>query len=347
MNGLCSAHWLDRTLLKDGYNAMDRTQGLGRERKVRKMTSSRNHGFTLVELMMTLAVLGVLLAVAVPLYQDYTTRARVAQLLTNIDSLRTAFHVQDEVEGGIPKFTKVDAGKIPPELSEMPIDEALLRFHPLQLWLIQSSSHYGPFDGKDVPYLTLTADNHGDSRYLTALAHELPHSAYAWIVEPMAMVVPLLDAQARHASHAPDQPTAVKVQPTSVTASAQPQPSSSPSQPLSCAAGQDKVTIPAGMSPTGTAFDVCANACGPDQQRDSSNPLACVAAVQTTTTGTDTGSATDTATQGETRPQQTTTGTGAPTAQQQYDDCVAHVLAGHPHGHAYGLIRQCERRYPH
>ena len=159
-------------------------------------------GFTLVELMMTIAVLGVLVAVAVPLYNDYQTRARVAQVLTTIDTLRTVFHSELATRGAIPKFSPGKVGEIPPELASFPIGPELLQFDYLDEHLIQSSTHYGPFDGKDTPYLLLVARDATQSRHLKAVAHALPHSTYAWVIEPKAMVVPLLDAEARHASHA-------------------------------------------------------------------------------------------------------------------------------------------------
>ena len=46
-------------------------------------------GFTLIELMIVVAIIGILAAVALPAYQDYTVRAKVSELILAASSART------------------------------------------------------------------------------------------------------------------------------------------------------------------------------------------------------------------------------------------------------------------
>jgi len=50
-------------------------------------------GFTLIELMIVVAIIGILAAIAVPAYQDYTIRSRVSEGAALVGAARTALDV--------------------------------------------------------------------------------------------------------------------------------------------------------------------------------------------------------------------------------------------------------------
>ena len=50
---------------------------------------SNQQGFTLIELMIVVAIIGILAAIAIPAYQDYTVRARVSECVNMMGAAKT------------------------------------------------------------------------------------------------------------------------------------------------------------------------------------------------------------------------------------------------------------------
>ncbi|MDO8778714.1 MAG: pilin [Burkholderiaceae bacterium] len=66
------------------------------------MKRSMQKGFTLIELMIVVAIIGILAAVALPAYQDYTVRAKVSELILAGSSGKTTLAEIVQNNGGFP-----------------------------------------------------------------------------------------------------------------------------------------------------------------------------------------------------------------------------------------------------
>ncbi len=57
------------------------------------------YGFTLIELMIVVAIIGILAAVALPAYQDYTIRAKVTELVLTASGFKTSIATKSQSDG--------------------------------------------------------------------------------------------------------------------------------------------------------------------------------------------------------------------------------------------------------
>ncbi len=56
---------------------------------MKSMKTSAQQGFTLIELMIVVAIIGILAAIAIPAYADYTARAQVSEAYVLADGVKT------------------------------------------------------------------------------------------------------------------------------------------------------------------------------------------------------------------------------------------------------------------
>src|SRR4051812_44190159 len=73
------------------------------------MTKNVQKGFTLIELMIVVAIIGILAAIAIPAYSDYTKRAKVTELVTAGSACKASVSEFFQAQGAFPT-TLAEAG---------------------------------------------------------------------------------------------------------------------------------------------------------------------------------------------------------------------------------------------
>lgn len=75
----------------------------------------KQQGFTLIELMIVVAIIGILAAIAIPQYQNYIARSQMNRAVGEVAALKTA--VEENLMRGVVNFTVADLGYVQSSLT--------------------------------------------------------------------------------------------------------------------------------------------------------------------------------------------------------------------------------------
>src|SRR5436309_13717114 len=93
---------LGRTTWYANCDALHQVGRLPRFTSKEEAHMMKQKGFTLIELMIVVAIIGILAAIAIPAYQDYTVRSKVTEAVAGMSAAKVAISEYYQSQGSMP-----------------------------------------------------------------------------------------------------------------------------------------------------------------------------------------------------------------------------------------------------
>lgn len=132
--------------------------------KAPKIVKKTEGGFTLIELMIVVAIIGVLAAVAIPAYSNYVTKAKVGAALSSVATLQTAVANCIQENGNDASTCITGSNGIPTFTATKEVASAAVTAGGIIQANFQASGVGNGIDGK---YLKLTPSTVADQTSIT------------------------------------------------------------------------------------------------------------------------------------------------------------------------------------
>lgn len=116
-------------------------------------------GFTLIELMIVIAIIGILAAIAIPSYQNYVVKTRIGAAIGSVASIKTAIAMCIQDQGGVKDNCTTNSSGVPTFVATKEV--ASVQATSGNIVITLAASGIGPgIDGMSITMTSVAHESH-------------------------------------------------------------------------------------------------------------------------------------------------------------------------------------------